>query len=177
MTNLNLLPLKEKEELNQEIKNRLLIFYSIGPFFVLLIFIALLFAMLRYLDIYLIAEQTQETSLRSDINIKKYEDLELKIKTANERIAAINKIKNSLFVSSSFFKTFFDNLPSGFSLISVSYLNGNFSVQGSAEQKTSALRLNKILEELEKDAKINNLKFPIENYFNLKEINFTFKIK
>lgn len=174
MTNLNLLPLEEKNELNQGIKNRLLIFYSIGPFFVLLIFIVLLFATLRYLDIYLIIEKTYEASLRSDINIKKYEDLELKIKTANERIQTINKIKNSLFVFSPFLKVFFDNLPSGFSLSSISYVNGAFNVQGSAEQKTNVLRLEKILKE---DKKISNLKFPIENYFNLKEINFTFTIK
>lgn len=174
MLNLNLLPPKEKEEFSQEIKRRFLIFYSLGPLFILLIFILLLLAIYFYLKIYLQTEQTLENSLRSSINTQKFESLEAKIKENNTRLKNIIKIKASISPLAPFLKEFFDNLPSEFVLENLSYGAGSFSANGSASQKSDVLKLERSLRD---NPKVSNLKFPIENYLNLKEITFNFKIK
>lgn len=174
MITLNLLPLKEKEEFDREIKNRLIIFYSFGPFFVLLIFIFLLFSINSFLKSHLEAEQILEESLYSDTNIRNYELLEKKIQESNFRIKNILEIQDSLKVVAKFLDDFFNNLPTEFILNNASYSNGSFNFKGEVTQGSDVLKLERLLKE---NVNITDLKFPAENLFFLKEIRFSFKIK
>lgn len=174
MLDSNLLPPKEKEEFDREIKNRLLIFYSFGPFFVLLVFVFLLLSILFFLETHFAAEQILEEALYSNINIRNYELLEKKIKESNLRIKKILEIQNSLKPITSFLEDFFNSLPAEFILNSASYSNGSFNFRGEAIQRSDVLKLERLLKE---NVFITDFKFPVENLFNIKEINFSFKLK
>lgn len=177
MLTLNIIPPIEKENYKTEITRRFAVFFGIGVFVVLVIFIAVL--TVEYLFLYLQIEplNKQLDTIQTTEKARKAQGLERQIKDANKIIGAIagaksqtapiagiiEKISASSSSDSSYLKT-----------LLIDFAGGSAKISGYSKTRDWVVN---IQDNLSKEASFENISAPYANFLKQKDIDFTFEFK
>lgn len=177
MINLNLLPEKEKSNLNLDSWRRLILVFG-SAFLVGLGFFS---SILVSANIYLLNNLEKSSAL---LNLhrqlppgREIAEIEEKLNMANQKLNQVAEIRKRISSKSYIFPEVASMLPQNVSLISLSVKSGGLvELVGFARERAGLLLLK---ESLGKNENISDLNFPLANLLKEKDIEFSlsFKIK
>lgn len=178
MITLNLLPPEERENLKLAKFSRVLAYYSMGIFALLVIFIVLLVSILAYLMIQLnslekLAEQTEKN--QSFTTVK---ELETEIDSLNQKMKTLDSVQQGANSFSLILEDLAKIAPSGVEFFSFNY-DGQTKkavLDGHSLSREGFIALR---EAIEKDQRFSDIESPISNLVKSTDNNFriSFKIK
>jgi len=170
---INLLPQKEKEELEIERKTRITIIVGI-LFLIFLIFLGLLFFSAKIYILSQIQEQKALINIESrSTETPQVQELEKSIAQTNQIISQLNSFYNEQDNVSEILKKVADLLPSDIYLTDFFYKKDKSQVilQGYAQKRESLLGFKK---SLESQKEVKNLYSPISNLTKSTDVDFYF---
>lgn len=177
MLTLNILPPIEKENYKTEVTRRFAVFFGIGAFVVLVIFIAVL--TVEYLFLYLQIEplNKQLNTIQTTEKAKKAQGLERQIKDANKIIAAISNTKSQTTPITGIIEKISAASISDSSYLKnllIDFTGGNAKISGYSKTRDWVVA---IQDNLSKEASFENISAPYANFLKQKDIDFTFEFK
>lgn len=177
MLTLNILPPIEKENYKTEITRRFAVFFGIGVFVVLVIFIAVL--TVGYLFLYLQIEPLNKRldTIQATEKARKAQGLERQIKDANKIIVAISNAKSQATAITGIIEKISassSNDSSYLKTLLIDFTGGNAKISGYSKTRDQVVA---IQDNLSKEASFENISAPYANFLKQKNIDFTFEFK
>ncbi len=175
MIKLNLLPPQEKENLKHERISRWIVFYGVSILGILIIFTALLGAILLYINIQLQAQNKEFSSLQTSL---KGTDLKLQqdeIAVFNQELRTITRLQNGQEKYSYFLASLAGLIPAGVRLDTLSGdKNDQIILYGNAQTRNQVIALR---DALAQSKLFSDVESPLSNLVKQTDINFYFKFK
>lgn len=171
---INLLPSVAKKKYHLELVRRLVMFYSIGLFVIVGVFIGLLYSVHMYLEI--VKEATLESVevFRKTPQYKALQESEKKVKSLNVQMQKVLALNNQTVRTTKVFTDVYVKLPPGIFINTMSLDVGTqkLSIGGFSLSRNDILRFKEDLEKLSWVKKINS---PTSNI--LRETNSPFTLE
>lgn len=173
MTTLNLLPPKEKKIILAEQTNRRVIFWGVNFVTALLVFIVLLGLIYALINIKLKIAGADLKNARAKFNIEGFQDLQAKIKQANDQIKNLDKIQTEHKYYSLALEKIVDITPAAVLIKRISINQNQMTIEGFSPTREAILI---IKQALEKSPDFEKIESPISNLLKPTDIDFRFSL-
>jgi Tfp pilus assembly protein PilN len=176
MLKLNLLPPKEKKELELAELNRLAVSLAFRFLIILIIFVLLLANTYFCLSILIKAQKDLIEIRQSDKEAQHQTEFEEKIKQINREAKQIYAKQNNLIVWTPILEKLSKSTPQGVYLINFSYQasNNQIKISGWAKNRDRLLAFENSLKEV---SYFEEVQSPLSNLIKQADINFSFTLK
>lgn len=171
MINLNLLPPKEKENIRLDLLDQRIII--IGGYLIaaLLIFIVLLVVNLMIINFKISKSQNNFQDLQKKFAIEGFKDIQNKLKNINNKIKNIDQIQKNYPYYSTILEKIIAVIPNGAQISNISVTGKHINLAGFAANRDSVVN---IKDSLEKSSDFGNINYPLSNFLQAENINFSF---
>ncbi len=175
MINLNLLPEKEKNDLNLDLWRRLILVFVAA----VLTGLGLFSSILVGANLYLLKELEESSALLSlhrQLPLgREIKEIEERLAAASQKLNQIAEVRKRISPKSFIFLEIASMLPEKIRVVSLSVKSGGLvELAGFAQERAALLFFKKSLEENEK---VSDLNFPLVNLLKEKDIEFTLSFK
>jgi len=175
MITLNLIPKKEKINLEWDARRRLVLVFT-GAAFIGLAFFSSILAGANLYIMRNIEKSSALLSFRGQLPLgREIKAIEEGLAKTDKKLKQISEIRNRIFPKSFILAEIALMLPEGCSLIALNIKSGgSVDLAGLAKERTALLSFKKKLED---NQKISDLNFPLANLLKEKNIEFTLSFK
>lgn len=171
MINLNLLPPEEKENIRLDLLNQRIIIiggYLIAAF---LIFIVLLAVNLMIINFKISKSQNNFQNLQKKFAVEGFKDVQNELKNINNKIKNIDQIQRNYPYYSTVIEKIIAIIPISAQINNISATGNHINLAGFAISRDSVVN---IKDTLEKSSDFKNINYPLSNFLQAENINFSF---